>query len=149
RLGLYPKTDDERNKHLSGTPSYIDFGGTYAYRWEDCQGSPHFEQRPVLSSATRLLNLPVKTADGTQWYLAVIQIARGTGKDSGDASATTAFYEILVDGKNPLGLDRIEGDIYVQWVFGAEGSTESAGVAWRGRHDPVSMMRSEEHTSEL
>src|SRR5690606_39285912 len=47
RLGLYPKTDDERNKHLSGTPSYIDFGGTYAYRWEDSQGNPHFEQRPV------------------------------------------------------------------------------------------------------
>lgn len=141
RLGLYPKTDDERNKHLSGTPSYIDFGGTYAYRWEDSQGNPHFEQRPVLSSATRLLNLPVKTADGTQWYLAVIQIARGTGKDSGDASATTALYEILVDGKNPLGLDRIEGDIYVQWVFGAEGSTEPAGVAWRGKHDPVSMIQ--------
>src|SRR5690606_19578556 len=86
RVGLYPKTDDERNKHLSGTPIFRDFGGTYAHRWEDSQGRVHFEQRPVLSSMTRLLNLPVKTADGTQWYLAVIQIARGTGKDSGDYS---------------------------------------------------------------
>lgn len=141
RIGLYPEMDDtEHNKKLSGTPYFMDFGATYTYRWEDSLGNQYSEQRPVLSSLTRLLNLPVKTADGTQWYLAVIQIARGTDRDRGTL-ATDALYEILVDGKNPLGYDRIEGDIYVQWLFGAEGSTEPAGVAWRGRHDPVSMIQ--------
>src|SRR5690606_6269022 len=91
RVGLDP----------SGAPVVMDFGSTYTHRWTDSQGNQRSEQRPVLSSLTRLLNLPVKTADGTQWYLAVIQIARGDGKDSGSASATTAFYEMLVDGKNP------------------------------------------------
>src|SRR5690606_19842039 len=141
RVGLYPKTDDGRDKHLSGKPLFMDFGSTYNHSWTDSQGNRRSGQRPVLSPLTRLLNLPVKTADGTQWYLAVIQIARGTGKDAGNASATTAFYEMLVDGKNPLGFDRIEGDIYVQWSFGAEGNTEPSGVAWRGQHDPVSMIQ--------